>query len=92
MKRKEVTDTIAQVGVETFLVDGSLTLINPKTGEEIAVDMPSTLAIVRGTLVWVDSFLKGGATRELSPTKNLQKLLTLVGYSLAHEISGDEER
>lgn len=92
MKRKEITDTIAQIGVETFLIDGSLTLINPKTGEKIAVDIPSTLAIVRGTLAWVDSLLEDGATRELSPTKNLQKLLTFVGYSLAHEISGDEER
>ena len=92
MKRKEVSDTIAQIGVESFLIDGSLTLINPKTGEKIAVDMPSTLAIIRGTLVWVASLLEDSATRELSPTKNLQKLLTLVGYSLAHEISGDEER
>lgn len=92
MKRKEVSDTIAHVGAKTFLVDGSLTLFNPKTDEKIAVDMPSTLAIVRGTLVWVDSLLEDGATRELSTTKNLQKLLTFVGYSLAHEIAGDEGR
>lgn len=92
MKRKEVTDTIAQVGTGTFLMDGSMTLLNPKTGEEIDVDMPSTLAIVRGTLVWVDTLLEDGATREPSAAKNLQNLLTFVGYSLAHEISCDEER
>lgn len=92
MKRKEITDTIAQVGTGTLLMEGSMALLNPKTGEAIDVDMPSTLAIVRGTLVWVDSLLEDGATREPSAAKNVQKLLTLVGCSLAYEISGDEGR
>lgn len=48
MKRKEITETIAKVGAGTFVLNGSMSLINHKTGEGFDVDMNSTLAIVRG--------------------------------------------
>ena len=32
MKRKEITETIAKVGAGTFALNGSMSLINPKTG------------------------------------------------------------
>ena len=61
MKRKEITETIAKVGAGTFALNGSMSLINPKTGEGFDVDMSATLAIVRGTLAWVDTLLEDGA-------------------------------
>ena len=73
MKRKEITETIAKVGAGTFALNGSMSLINPKTGEGFDVDMSATLAIVRGTV------------------KQMQKLLTYVGSSIAYDISSDEE-
>ena len=79
MKRKEITETIAKVCAGTFALNGSMSLINPKTGDGFDVDMGTTLAIVRGTLAWVDT------------VKHMQKLLTCVGVSIAYDISSDEE-
>ena len=90
MKRKEITKTIAKVGAGTFALNGSMSLINPKTGEVLDIDMPSTLAIVRGTLAWVDTLLEEDAKPEPSAVKNMQKLLTYVGGSIAYDISSDE--
>ena len=42
MKRKEITETIAKVGAGTFALNGSMSLINPKTGEGFDVDMGAT--------------------------------------------------
>lgn len=92
MTRKEITDTIAQVGVGTFMMSGSMSLLNPKTGEAIEIDMPSTLAIVRGTLAWVDTLLEVSAVAEPNTTEHIRKLLTYVGCSLGYEIASDEER
>ena len=47
MKRKEITGTIAKVGASTFALNGSMTLLNQKTGEALDIDMPSTLAIIQ---------------------------------------------
>lgn len=91
MKRKEIKDTIAAVGAASFTVKGSITLLNQKTGEGIDVDMPSTLAIVRGTLAWVDTLLDDGAQRASSVTDDMQKLLGYVGTSIAYSLSDDEE-
>lgn len=91
MKRKEITETIAKVGAGTFALNGSMSLINPNTGEGFEVDMPSMLAIVRGTLAWVDTMLEDDAKPEPSTVKNMHKLLTYVGSSIAYDISGDEE-
>ena len=90
MKRKEITETIAKVGAGTFALNGSMSLINPKTGEG-DVDMGATLAIVRGTLAWVDTLLEDDAKPEQSTVKHMQKLLTYVGSSIAYDISSDEE-
>ena len=90
MKRKEITGTIAKVGASTFALNGSMTLLNQKTGEAIAIDMPSTLAIIRGTLAWVDTLLEEDAKPDPSAVKNMQKLLTYVGSSIAYDISSDE--
>lgn len=91
MKRKEITETIAKVGAGTFALNGSMSLLNPKTGEGFEVDMNSTLAIVRGTLAWVDTLLEEDAKQEPSTVKNMHKLLSMVGASIAYEISSDEE-
>lgn len=91
MKRKEITETIAKVGAGTFVLNGSMSLINHKTGEGFDVDMNSTLAIVRGTLAWVDTLLEDGVQQEPSAIKNMHKLLSMVGASIAYEISSDEE-
>lgn len=91
MKRKEIKDTIAAVGAASFTVKGSITLLNQKTGEGIDVDMPSTLAIVRGTLAWVDTLLEAGAQREKTTGECMQKLLSYVGTSIASSLSDDEE-
>lgn len=91
MKRKEIKDTIATVGEASFALKGSMTLLNQKTGEGIDVDMPSTLAIIRGTLAWVDTLLDDGAQRASSATDDMQKLLTFVGSSIAFSLSDEEE-
>lgn len=91
MKRKEITETIAKVGAGTFALNGSMSLINPKTGEVLDIDMPSTLTIVRGTLAWVDTMFEEDAKPEPSTVKNMHKLLTYVGSSIAYDISSDEE-
>lgn len=91
MKRKEITDTIVKVGAATFALNGSMTLLNQKTGEAFDIDMPSTLAIIRGTLAWVDNLFDEDAKPEPSAVENLQKLLTCVGSSIAYDISGDED-
>lgn len=91
MKRREIEDTITQVGIATSLINGSMSLLNPKTGENIEVDMNSTLAIVRGTIAWVDTLFMDGAEQEPSMFKNMHNLLSMVGASIAREISSDEE-
>lgn len=91
MKRKEITETIAKVCTGTFALNGSMSLINPKTGDGFEVDMGATLAIVRGTLAWVDTLLEEDAKPEPSAVKNMHKLLTYVGGSIAYDISSDEE-
>lgn len=91
MKRKEITETIAKVGAGTFALNGSMSLINPKTGDGFEVDMGATLAIVRGTLAWVDTLFEEDVKPEPSTVKNMHKLLTYVGGSIAYDISSDEE-
>ena len=91
MKRKEIKDTIATVGAASFTLKGSMTLLDKKTGEDIDVDMPSTLAIIRGTLAWVDTLLDDGAQRASSATDDMQKLLTFVGSSIAFSLSDDDD-
>ncbi len=91
MKRKQVTETIANVGDASFALKGNITLFNPKTGENVEIDMPSTLAVIRGVLVWVDSLLEDGKECEPSATANLRDLLVAVGKSIAYDLSDDEE-
>lgn len=86
MKRKEITKTIAMVGSGTFALDASMTLINQRTGEALDIDAPSVFAIIRGTLAWVDTLLEEDAKAEPSTVKNLQKLLTYVGASIAYDL------
>lgn len=91
MKRKQVTETIANVGEASFAIKGSMTLLNPKTGENVEIDMPSALAVIRGTLVWVDNLLEDGAECDHSATSNLRELLTCVGLSIAYDLSDAAE-
>lgn len=91
MKRKEIKGTIDKVGASTFALDGSMTLLNKKTGESFDIDMPTTLAIIRGSLAWVNTLLEEDAKPEQSAVKNMQKLLTYVGSSIAYDISSNEE-
>lgn len=91
MKRKQVTETIAKVGAASFALEGSMTLLNKKTGENIEVDMPSTLAIIRGTLAWVDTLLDDDAQCEPSAIANMRNLLACVGSSIAYDISDESD-
>lgn len=91
MKRKEVMETIANVGAKTFFTCGSMTLLNKHDGTEVDVDMRSVFTVVRGTLAWVDSLLEDGAEPEENTAKNMQKLLSYVGSSIAFDISDDDE-
>lgn len=91
MKRKEVLETIANVGKKTFFTCGSMTLLNKHDGTEVDVDMHSVFSVVRGTLAWVDSLLEDGAEPEESTAKNMQKLLSYVGSSIAFDIQDDDE-
>ena len=91
MKRKQVTETIANVGEASFAIKGSMTLLNPKTGENVEIDMPSALAVIRGTLVWVANLLEDGAECDHSATSNLRELLTCVGLSIAYDLSDEAE-
>lgn len=91
MKRKEIIDLIDEVWAKTFITCGSMTLINKHNGTEVDVDMHSTFSVVRGTLAWVDSLLEDGAEPEESTAKNMQKLLSYVGSSIAFDIQDDDE-
>lgn len=91
MKRKEIIETIANVGTKTFFTCGSMTLINKHDGTEVDVDMHSTFAVVRGTLAWVDSLLEDGAEPEENTAKNLQNLLHCVGSSIVFTLQDDDE-
>ena len=91
MKRKQVTETIANVGAASFTIKGSMTLLNHKAGKNVEIDMPSTLAVIRGVLVWVDSLLEDGKECEPSATANLRDLLTRVGASIAYDHSDSDE-
>lgn len=91
MKRKQVTETIANVGAASFAVEGGMTLLNPKTGKNIEIDLPSTLSVIRGTLMWIDNLLEDGAECDPSATSNLRKLLASVGSSIAYDLSDETE-
>lgn len=69
MKRKEITGTIAKVGASTFALNGSMTLLNQKTGEALDIDMPSTLAIIRGPSHGLTRCLKRTRSLSLAPLR-----------------------
>lgn len=91
MKRKQVTETIANVGEASFRLKGSMTLLNHKAGKNVEIDMPSTLAVIRGTLAWVDHLLEDGTECKPSATENFRDLLVAVGKSIAYDLSDDED-
>lgn len=91
MKRKQVIETIDNVGAASFAIKGSMTLLNPKDGKNVEIDMPSVLTIIRGTLAWVDHLLEDGTECEPSATANFRDLLTRVGSSIAYDLSDDED-
>lgn len=91
MKRKDIKATIGTVVAESFVIEGSMTLLNQKTGDTVEVDMPRTLAIIRGTLAWVDTLLEDDARPEQSTKKHMEKLLTYVGSLIAYDLSDHEQ-
>lgn len=91
MKRKDIKATIGTVGAESFAIEGSMTLLNQKTGDTLEVDMPCTLAIIRGTLAWVDTLLEDDARPEQSTKKHMEKLLAYVGSSIAYDLTDHEQ-
>lgn len=91
MKRKQVTETIANVGAASFTTEGSMTLLNPKTGKNVEIDMLPTLAVIRGTLAWVDRLLEDGTECKSSAIENFRDLLVTVGKSIAYDLSDDED-
>ena len=91
MKRKEITKTINDVAGISLVLEGSMTLMHKKSGMNVEVDMPAVFSVVRGTLAWVAGLLEDGAQAEPSAKENMQRLLTLVGESIAYDLSDDEE-
>ena len=91
MKRKEIIDLIDEVGAKTFVTCGSMKLLNKKSGTEVEVDMHSVFSVVRGTLAWICTLLDGRADPEKNTAKHLQDLLEYIGYSIALDISDDDE-
>lgn len=91
MKRKEIIDLIGEVEVKTFFIFGSMSLINPKDGTKVEVDMDTTFSVVRGVLAWVLILLSDGYEPEENTAKNLQNLLHCVGSSIALDIQDDDE-
>lgn len=91
MKRKEIIDLIDEVGAKTFVICGSMKLLNKKSGAEVEVDMHSVFSVVRGTLAWVCTLLDGRADAEKNTVKHLQDLLEYIGSSIALDISDDDE-
>lgn len=91
MKRKEIIDLIDEVGVKTFFICGSMSLINPKDGTEVDVDMDTTFTVVRGVLAWVLNLLSDGYEPEENTTKNLQDLLHCVASSIVYTLQDDDE-
>lgn len=89
MKRSDVIETINEVAEISFRVDGSMTLVSSKTGEQIEIDMPSTLAISRGVLAWCADLLECAEKPE-PPKSALQKLLVYVGNAIALDLSHEE--
>ena len=91
MKRKEIINLIDEVGAKTFVTCGSMKLLNKKSGTEVEVDMHSVFSVVRGTLAWICTLLDGRADPEKNTAKHLQDLLEYIGYSIALDISDDDE-
>ena len=90
MKRKDIRETIGDVAELTTQVCGSIEIVNKKTGERYALDMPVTLAIVRGVLTWCDELLDYGGVPVLSTKDQLHELLVCVGDSTILLLHDDE--
>lgn len=91
MKRKEIRKTLADVAELTEHVGGNVEILNKKTGQRYALDMPTTFAIVRGVLYWCDGLLDYGGVPTLSTRDQLQELLVSVGDSAVLMLAADEE-
>lgn len=89
MKRKQIRQTVNEVGAISFDVTGSMKLVSSKTHEVIEIDLPSTLAIVRGTLLWVDGLFDAEQTGDAM--RDLNELLECVGFAIGADLSQDEE-
>lgn len=89
MKRKQIRQTVNDVGAISSGVTGSMKLVSSKTHEVIEIDVPSTLAIVRGTLLWVDGLFD--AERTGDAMRDMNELLECVGFAIGTDLSQDEE-
>ena len=82
MKRKEAIETIDRVAMHTYGLRGEMTVMNDKTGDEIDVDLDSTLAVARGVLAWCSALLDDDR-EPASIGKEIRVLLVSVGKSIA---------
>ena len=90
MKRKDIRKTICDVAELTTQVDGTVEIVNKRTGDRYALDMTVTLAIVRGVLAWCDGLLDYGGVPVLSTKDQLHELLVYVGDSTVLLLSDEE--
>lgn len=88
MKRKQIRQTIDAVGAISCDVTGSMRLVSAKTHEAVEVDMPRTLSIVRGTLIWVDGLFD--AEQAGDAMSELNDLLESVGGAIGYDLSQGE--
>lgn len=89
MKRKDVQRAINEVGAMTMGLDGAMTVFHKESGEEIEVDFPTTLAVARGVLAWVDCLID--ADEAPAGHKLLESLMVCIGKSIAFDLGDDEE-
>lgn len=90
MKRKEAIELMDSVAMTTYGMQGTMQLVNNKTGDAYEVDVDTTLAIVRGVLAWGSALLEGGRKAD-TPMKELKTILVTVGRSVAANVDDECE-
>lgn len=92
MKRKEARRAIAEAVSDTCRVDGSIVVVNERSGERAAIDMPTALSIIRGTLIWCDDLLDDEVEPPKGRDESFEKLMRYVakGIRIGNPLSGEE--
>lgn len=104
MKSKSASEIFGLVQRMTYGLDGQMTLTNPSTGEEVEVDVPTSLAVARGVLEWcrdvlrsdIGDILPDDAEDMPDPArfiaeKQTQRMLVNVAHGIAESLADETE-